>query len=256
MKKTLAALATGAVAFMAIGTAAHADYEPQTFEVDPGGTFTVTVPCDAYAWEIQTVEFEFQGQEAVGYCIGEPEPEGTVPEGSIPEGTGVPQVDEPAGFRMPGRYVQDPTPGTGPVTATFTAPLAPGEYIGSYVVSWDYYGVSTDGPQGFRAAPAVLVQGPPSPEEGEFTVIVNQVATTTTPTTAAPTTLAPTTTAAATSPQAPTTAPTTTAAAVSPVLPETGSNDSGNMAVIAITLLALGGGLIVATRYRRSSSAS
>lgn len=127
---------------------------------------------------------------------------------------------------------------SGTSSAQFTAPGVAGTYVGSA----DPCGSVTLKIAGLRSAG---VQNCPVPVE-PFTVIVVGAVTTTT---VAPTTVAPTTSAVGAVPPAP-----TTTAAAAAALPATGPDRTGTGVAIALVLLALGGGLILATRRRGDTS--
>lgn len=244
MIKKLAALALGAVAAVGLGgvaNAAEAVPGGDPVVVDGGETITVTVQCppNLYGYD---VTFDLEGSTDSGTC-------------PFPEVTD--QALEVSGIRLAAEVID------GAVVATLTAPLATATettYTGTIDYSCDCDDRSPQGfrsaVQGFRGSPSAFVQGAQPPSTFLVTVRAQQVTTTTTTTTtlaptttAAATTVAPTTTAAAAIPPAP-----TTTVAITGVLPATGG-DENNQAWIALGLVALGGGLVLATRYRRRSSA-
>jgi LPXTG-motif cell wall-anchored protein len=137
---------------------------------------------------------------------------------------------------------------SGTSSARFTAPGVAGTYVGT---------ADPCGPLSLKVAGLRFTQSTrcpvPLPLE-TFTVVVVGAATTTTITTtttiAPTTTVAPTTTAVGAVPPAP-----TTTVAAPAALPATGPNRTGTGVVIALVLLALGGGLVLASRRRGDTPA-
>jgi LPXTG-motif cell wall-anchored protein len=209
-------------AFVVVGAGATAQaqtpvIQPASQPAEPGASFSVTyVGC----FPENMIVFNFQGQTVSILCDA-------------------------------------PDEGPGTATAGFTAPEMPGTYTGTAAPQFAR-------PQGFAGprVPQGSVSCDPQALCASFTLTVAAPTTTTstttttttiaaTSTTAPPTTLAPTTTLAVSGPVVTTT---TAPPAVGPSLPATGPSQNDNTATIAIALLAAGGALIVASRWRRGSA--